>query len=112
MVLLSWNVQWCRGMDGHVDPKNASPPRQGGSANPDVICLQEVARNFPEMEGSAGEDQVLELMRKSWQATKGSSPRRSMFQEKRAPLRQRRAHAGFSSETSHAAISQDRSAWT
>jgi endonuclease/exonuclease/phosphatase family metal-dependent hydrolase len=62
MVLLSWNVQWCRGMDGRVAPKRiAAEVRR--LANPDVICLQEVARNFPEMEGSAGEDQVLELMR-------------------------------------------------
>jgi endonuclease/exonuclease/phosphatase family metal-dependent hydrolase len=62
MVLLSWNVQWCRGMDGRVDPKRIAADARR-LAGPDVICLQEVARNFPEMEGSAGEDQVLELMR-------------------------------------------------
>jgi endonuclease/exonuclease/phosphatase family metal-dependent hydrolase len=60
--LISWNVQWCRGMDGRVDPgRIAAEARR--LANPDVICLQEIARNFPEMAGSAGEDQVLELMR-------------------------------------------------
>jgi endonuclease/exonuclease/phosphatase family metal-dependent hydrolase len=49
-------------MDGRVDPKRIAAEARR-LADPDVICLQEVARNFPEMEGSAGEDQVLELMR-------------------------------------------------
>ena len=62
MRFLSWNVQWCRGMDGYVDPKRIATEARR-LADPDVICLQEIARNFPEMEGSAGEDQVLELMR-------------------------------------------------
>jgi endonuclease/exonuclease/phosphatase family metal-dependent hydrolase len=62
VILLSWNVQWCRGMDGRVDPRRiAAEVRR--LADPDVICLQEIARNFPEMQGSSGEDQVLELMR-------------------------------------------------
>jgi endonuclease/exonuclease/phosphatase family metal-dependent hydrolase len=60
MILLSWNVQWCRGMDGRVDPKRIAHEAKR-IADPDVFCLQEVARNFPEMEGSAGEDQVEEL---------------------------------------------------
>ena len=62
MRLISWNVQWCRGMDGRVDPKRIAAEARR-LADPDVICLQEVARNFPDMAGSAGEDQVLELMR-------------------------------------------------
>src|SRR5262245_5294173 len=60
MRLLSWNVQWCRGMDGRVDPKRIADEAKR-IADPDVFCLQEIARNFPEMEGSAGEDQVAEL---------------------------------------------------
>jgi endonuclease/exonuclease/phosphatase family metal-dependent hydrolase len=62
MRLISWNVQWCRGMDGRVDPKRIAAEARR-LADPDVLCLQEIARNFPEMEGSSGEDQVLELMR-------------------------------------------------
>jgi endonuclease/exonuclease/phosphatase family metal-dependent hydrolase len=61
MRLLSWNVQWCRGMDGRVDPKRIAGEAQR-LADPDVVCLQEIAVNFPEMEGSAGEDQVEELL--------------------------------------------------
>lgn len=62
MRLLSWNVQWCRGMDGRVDPKRIAAEAKR-LADPDVICLQEIARNFPEMAGSAGEDQVEELLK-------------------------------------------------
>jgi endonuclease/exonuclease/phosphatase family metal-dependent hydrolase len=62
MILLSWNVQWCRGIDGRVDPKRIADEAKR-LADPDVLCLQEVARNFPEMEGSAGEDQVEVLAR-------------------------------------------------
>ena len=61
MRLLSWNVQWCRGMDGRVDPKRIAA--EARRAEPDVFCLQEIARNFPEMAGSAGEDQVEVLQR-------------------------------------------------
>jgi len=56
MRLLSWNVQWCRGIDGKVDPARiAAEVRR--LADPDVICLQEVAAGFPELPGSGGEDQ-------------------------------------------------------
>jgi endonuclease/exonuclease/phosphatase family metal-dependent hydrolase len=61
MRLLSWNVQWCRGMDQRVDPKRIAAEVK--RADPDVICLQEIARHFPEMAGSAGEDQVEMLQR-------------------------------------------------
>jgi endonuclease/exonuclease/phosphatase family metal-dependent hydrolase len=61
MRVLSWNVQWCRGMDGNVEPKRIAA--EARRAEPDVLCLQEIARNFPEMAGSAGEDQVEELRR-------------------------------------------------
>jgi len=47
-------------MDGRVDPKRIASEAKR-LADPDVICLQEIARHFPEMPGSAGEDQVEEL---------------------------------------------------
>jgi endonuclease/exonuclease/phosphatase family metal-dependent hydrolase len=60
MKLLSWNIQWGRGMDGRVDlPRILRTIRQLGDF--DVICLQEVAVNFPGLPGSRGEDQVAEL---------------------------------------------------
>jgi len=60
MRLLSWNVQWCRGVDGVVDPARIAA--EARRVDPDVICLQEVAANFPELPGSAGEDQPHALM--------------------------------------------------
>jgi endonuclease/exonuclease/phosphatase family metal-dependent hydrolase len=60
MRLLSWNVQWCRGIDERVDPKRIADVAKR-FADPDVFCLQEIARNFPEMAGSSGEDQVAVL---------------------------------------------------
>jgi endonuclease/exonuclease/phosphatase family metal-dependent hydrolase len=62
MRLLSWNVQWCRGIDARVDPKRIAAEVKR-LADPDVVCLQEIARNFPEMAGSAGEDQVEVLLK-------------------------------------------------
>lgn len=60
MRLLSWNIQWARGMDGRVDvARILKNIRQWG--NFDVICLQEVAVNFPGLPGSYGEDQIAEL---------------------------------------------------
>ncbi len=60
MKLLSWNIQWGRGMDGRVDlARIMRTIRQLGDF--DVICLQEVAVSFPGLPGSRGEDQVAEL---------------------------------------------------
>lgn len=62
MRLLHWNVQWCRGMDGVVDPLRIARVASE-IADPDVICFQEVAVNFPDLAGSDGEDQVASLQR-------------------------------------------------
>jgi endonuclease/exonuclease/phosphatase family metal-dependent hydrolase len=60
MRLLSWNIQWGRGLDGRVDlARILETIRRLGDF--DVVCLQEVAVNFPGLPGSRGEDQVAEL---------------------------------------------------
>ena len=57
MKLLSWNIQWGRGMDGRVDlARILDTIRCSGDF--DVVCLQEVAINFPGLPGSRGEDEV------------------------------------------------------
>lgn len=61
MRLLSWNVQWCRGIDGRVDPERVAKEARR-LADPDVFCLQEIAINFAELPGSAGENQVEALL--------------------------------------------------
>ncbi|MBS1223130.1 MAG: Endonuclease/exonuclease/phosphatase [Proteobacteria bacterium] len=60
MKLLSWNIQWGRGLDGRVDfARILRTIQQLGDF--DVVCLQEVAVNFPGLPGSRGEDQMAEL---------------------------------------------------
>jgi endonuclease/exonuclease/phosphatase family metal-dependent hydrolase len=55
--LISWNIQWCRGIDGRVDPARIARVARELS-DPDVCCFQEVAVNYPVLAGSAGENQV------------------------------------------------------
>lgn len=56
MRLLQWNVQWCRGIDGRVDPARIARVARE-LADPDIACFQEVAANFAPLAGSGGEDQ-------------------------------------------------------
>ena len=62
MILITWNVQWCRGVDGRVDPARIVAEAKK-LADFDVLCLQEIADNFPDprLAGSAGEDQFAVL---------------------------------------------------
>jgi endonuclease/exonuclease/phosphatase family metal-dependent hydrolase len=62
MILITWNVQWCRGVDGRVDPARIVAEAKK-LADFDVLCLQEIADNFPDprLAGSAGEDQFATL---------------------------------------------------
>ena len=57
MRLISWNIQWCRGIDGNVDPARIARVARE-LCDPDVCCFQEVAVNFPALAGSAGGDQI------------------------------------------------------
>jgi endonuclease/exonuclease/phosphatase family metal-dependent hydrolase len=56
MKLVTWNIQWCRGCDGRVDPQRIVDHARA-FADFDVLCLQEVAANFATLKGSEGEDQ-------------------------------------------------------
>lgn len=56
MRLLSWNVQWCRGLDGIVDPARIAHEARR-IADPDVACFQEVSIGFH------GDNQVESLKR-------------------------------------------------
>ena len=60
MIVITWNVQWCRGIDGSVDPARIARTARA-LADFDVLCLQEVAINMPGLPGSHGEDQMAEL---------------------------------------------------
>jgi endonuclease/exonuclease/phosphatase family metal-dependent hydrolase len=56
MKVVTWNIQWCRGCDGRVDPQRIVDDARA-FADFDVLCLQEVAANFATLKGSRGEDQ-------------------------------------------------------
>jgi endonuclease/exonuclease/phosphatase family metal-dependent hydrolase len=60
--LITWNTQWCRGVDGKVDPARIVQHARA-IADFDVLCLQEIANNFPHprLAGSRGENQFSEL---------------------------------------------------
>jgi endonuclease/exonuclease/phosphatase family metal-dependent hydrolase len=60
--LITWNVQWCRGVDLKVDPARIVAEARR-LADFDVLCVQEIGDNFPDPElgGSAGEDQFAAL---------------------------------------------------
>lgn len=60
MILITWNVQWSCGLDGRVDVERiVRGARELGDF--DVLCLQEVASNYPRLAGDAGDDQPARL---------------------------------------------------
>ncbi len=60
MKLITWNVQWCRGVDGRVDPARIASCARS-LADFDVLCLQEVASGFAGLEGHDGTDEMAAL---------------------------------------------------
>ncbi|MBS0343530.1 MAG: endonuclease/exonuclease/phosphatase family protein [Proteobacteria bacterium] len=59
MKLITWNTQWCRGLDGIVSPRRIVEHARS-MADFDVLCLQEIAQGFDAMSGAPG-DQPAEL---------------------------------------------------
>jgi endonuclease/exonuclease/phosphatase family metal-dependent hydrolase len=74
MNLITWNIQWARGVDGRVDPERIVRVCRG-LGDPDVLCFQEVARNFPGLPGNGGRDCFAELAAalSGWSAVEGLS---------------------------------------
>ncbi|PTM41828.1 endonuclease/exonuclease/phosphatase family protein [Bosea sp. 124] len=56
MKLITWNIQWARGVDGLVDPRRIIDHART-MADFDVLCLQEVAANFVDLDGNDATDQ-------------------------------------------------------
>jgi endonuclease/exonuclease/phosphatase family metal-dependent hydrolase len=56
MNLVTFNTQWCCGVDGAVSPERiVRAARQ--LADFDVLCLQEISVNYPGLAGNPGHDQ-------------------------------------------------------
>ena len=60
MQLVTWNIQWGRGLDGRVDLARIVRSARA-MADFDVICLQEIADNFPGLAGNDDVDQFARL---------------------------------------------------
>ncbi|HVZ42502.1 MAG TPA: endonuclease/exonuclease/phosphatase family protein [Ramlibacter sp.] len=60
MVVITWNIQWGRGADGRVDLERIVDTARE-MADFDVLCLQEVADNYPGLEGAGTSCQYAEL---------------------------------------------------
>mgnify|MGYP001203512089 CR=1 FL=1 len=60
MKLITWNIQWGRGLDGRVDLARLVAHARA-MADFDVLNLQEVADNFPALEGNDDADQFAAL---------------------------------------------------
>lgn len=60
MKIVTWNIQWGLGLDGVVDPARlVRHARALGDF--DILCLQEVSDNFPNLKGNDGADQFAAL---------------------------------------------------
>src|SRR4051812_37067861 len=62
MKIITWNIQWGLGVDGRLDLARLVADARS-VADFDVLCLQEVSDNFPELEANSGEDQFAALAR-------------------------------------------------
>ena len=60
MKLITWNIQWGRGLDGRVDLSRIVAHARA-MTDFDVLNLQEVAENFPALEGNDEADQFAQL---------------------------------------------------
>jgi len=58
--LITWNIQWGCGVDGRVDLARIVRTARA-MADFDVICIQEIADNFPGLAGNDDRDQFAEL---------------------------------------------------
>ncbi|QKV54069.1 endonuclease/exonuclease/phosphatase family protein [Comamonas antarctica] len=73
MNILSWNTQWCCGLDKQVSPQRIIEQARA-LADADVLCLQEIAINYPGLEGKPG-DQLAQLQQllPGWQLFFGAA---------------------------------------
>lgn len=61
MRILTWNVQWFRGLDGRVEVARVLRHALDWGAQPHVIGLQEVAQHYPGLDGAGEADQVAQV---------------------------------------------------
>jgi endonuclease/exonuclease/phosphatase family metal-dependent hydrolase len=62
MKLVTWNTQWCKGIDGIVSAQRIVHGARA-MADFDVLCLQEISQNYPCLTGDTPQDQPAEIAR-------------------------------------------------
>lgn len=74
MQLVTWNTQWCCGLDGRVDPARIVQHALA-LGDVDVLCLQEIAVNYPGLAGAPGDQvaQVRAALPADWQVFFGAA---------------------------------------
>ena len=73
MQLVTWNVQWCCGLDGIVSPERIVDTLQA-MGDVDVVCLQEIASNYPQLQGQPGMQLAqLQTLLPQWQLFFGAA---------------------------------------
>lgn len=74
MQLVTWNTQWCRGLDGRVDVERIVCHALS-MGDVDALCLQEIAVNYPGLAGAPGDQaaQVQAALPQGWQAFFGAA---------------------------------------
>ena len=74
MQLVTWNTQWCRGLDGRVEPARIVQYALA-LGDVDVLCLQEIAVNYPGLAGAPGDQvaQVQSALPAGWQVFFGAA---------------------------------------
>ncbi len=60
--IVCWNIRWGEGHDGAVDLSRIVNTAMA-MGDPDILCFQEVARNFPSLTADSGTDQPAEFRR-------------------------------------------------
>lgn len=74
MQILTWNTQWCCGLDGQVSPRRIIEHARR-MADFDVLCLQEIAQGYPHMPGQPGEQpaEIAQLLGPGWRVFFGAA---------------------------------------
>ena len=75
MQILTWNVQWCCGLDGLADPARIlrhALAMGEGAGGIDVLCLQEIAVNYRGLAGAPVDQvaQVQSALPAGWQVSR------------------------------------------
>lgn len=60
MNIVTWNTQWCKGIDGIVSPERIIAGARS-LLDVDVICMQEISINYQGLTGDSASNQALQI---------------------------------------------------